>query len=108
MPTLAVNGLDLTYDVVGDGDLVILVMGTGANGHVWTLHQVPALVDAGYRVATFDARGISPTPRQADTAYPRMTINDLVDDVAQLTEHLVAPRTWWERHWARASYKSWR
>lgn len=88
MPTLAVNGLDLRYDVVGDGDLVVLVMGTGAKGHVWTLHQVPALVDAGYRVATFDARGISPTPRPTGSAHPHMTIDDLVGDVAKLIEHL--------------------
>jgi len=91
MPVLAVGDLDLTYDVVGDGDLVVLVMGTGAKGNVWTLHQVPALVGAGYRVATFDARGISPLPRQAYTGFPRMTINDLVHDVAQLIEHLGGP-----------------
>ncbi|GAB3949606.1 alpha/beta fold hydrolase [Kribbella albertanoniae] len=91
MPRLAVGGLDLTYDVVGDGDLVVLVMGTGAKGNVWTLHQVPALVGAGYRVATFDARGISPTPRPAGDPFPRMTIDDLVDDVAKLIEHLGAP-----------------
>lgn len=91
MPTLAVNGLDLRYDVVGDGDLVVLVMGTGAKGHVWTLHQVPALVDAGYRVVTFDARGISPTPRPAGSGYPHMTIDDLVGDVAKLIEHLGGP-----------------
>ncbi|WBQ08457.1 alpha/beta fold hydrolase [Kribbella sp. CA-293567] len=91
MPVLAVGGVELTYDVVGDGDLVVLVMGTGAKGNVWTLHQVPALVGAGYRVATFDARGISPAPRPAGDAFPRMTIDDLVDDVAQLIEHLGGP-----------------
>jgi pimeloyl-ACP methyl ester carboxylesterase len=42
-------------------------------------------------VATFDARGISPMPRQAGTSFPRMTIDDLVDDVAQLIEHLGGP-----------------
>jgi pimeloyl-ACP methyl ester carboxylesterase len=91
MPVLRVGGLDLRYDVVGDGDLVVLVMGTGAKGNVWTLRQVPALVGAGYRVATFDARGISTLPRQAGTDFPRMTINDLVDDVAQLIAHLDGP-----------------
>ncbi|WP_210587068.1 alpha/beta hydrolase [Streptomyces sp. GESEQ-35] len=55
------------------------------------MHQVLALVGAGYRVATFDARGISPMPRQADSGFLRMTINDLVDDVAKLTAHLGGP-----------------
>ncbi|NNN35579.1 hypothetical protein HLK59_35500 [Streptomyces sp. S3(2020)] len=35
LPELAVGGLDLTYDEVGDGDLVVLVTGTGAQGNVW-------------------------------------------------------------------------
>ncbi|MEV6281569.1 alpha/beta hydrolase [Kribbella sp. NPDC051770] len=91
MPVLPVHGLNLTYDVAGEGDLVVLVMGTGAKGNVWTLHQVPALVGAGYRVATFDARGISPTTRPAGTHFPRITMDDLVDDVAQLIEHLGGP-----------------
>ncbi|GAA0621455.1 alpha/beta hydrolase [Kribbella sandramycini] len=89
MPVLALADLELRYDVAGDGDLVVLVMGTGAKGNVWTLHQVPALVRAGYRVATFDARGIS--PMQVTEGFPRMTIDDLVDDLAQLIEHLGAP-----------------
>ncbi|WP_155057326.1 alpha/beta fold hydrolase domain-containing protein [Streptomyces blattellae] len=62
------------------------------------MHQVLALVGAGYRVAAFDARGISPMPRQADSDFLRMTINDLVDDVAKLIAHLGGPRTWSERH----------
>lgn len=91
MPVLPVGGLDLRYDVAGEGDLVVLVMGTGAKGNVWTLRQVPALLGAGYRVVTFDARGISPMPGPTGTSFPRMTIDDLVDDVAQLIEHLGGP-----------------
>lgn len=56
-------------------------MGAGATGRVWHLHQVPALVDAGYRVITFDNRGISP-------AEPGFTVDDLVADTAGLIEHL--------------------
>ncbi|MBT0770022.1 alpha/beta hydrolase [Kineosporia sp. J2-2] len=91
MPVLAGNGVDLAYSVLGEGDLVVLVMGTGAGGEVWSVHQVPALLEAGYRVATFDARGISPTRRPAGAAFARMTIDDLVDDVARLIEHLGGP-----------------
>lgn len=56
-----INGIPLNYDVKGAGDLVVLIMGTGSPGRVWQLHQTPALVAAGYRVCTFDNRGIAPT-----------------------------------------------
>lgn len=81
MPFAAVNGLRIEYDDRGSGEPVVLVMGTGARGRVWHLHQVPALVAAGYRVITFDNRGVAP-------AEPRFTIEDLVADTAGLVEHL--------------------
>src|SRR5690349_19211843 len=71
MPVATVNGIALNYQVKGDrtkgtdvkggGPLVVLIMGTGSPGRVWELHQVPALVAAGYRVCTFDNRGIAPS-----------------------------------------------
>jgi pimeloyl-ACP methyl ester carboxylesterase len=60
MPVVELNGIRLSYQVTGSGELVVLVMGTGSPGRVWQLHQVPALVAAGYRVATVDNRGIPP------------------------------------------------
>jgi pimeloyl-ACP methyl ester carboxylesterase len=78
-------GADLYYEVQGEGELVVLVMGTGSPGRVWKLHQLPALVGAGYRVAVFDARGIG---RSVWQDGPAMTIDDLVGDVAALIEHL--------------------
>ncbi|WP_084215751.1 alpha/beta fold hydrolase [Pseudonocardia spinosispora] len=61
-----------------------MVMGTGSPGRVWKLHQVPALVAAGFRVVTFDSRGIGASP----PAGSGLTIDDLVGDVASLIEHL--------------------
>ncbi|GAB3580431.1 alpha/beta hydrolase [Amycolatopsis endophytica] len=81
MPFADVNGIKIGYDETGAGEPVVLVMGTAATGRVWHLHQVPALVEAGYRVITFDNRGISP-------AEPGFTIDDLVADTAGLIEHL--------------------
>ncbi|GHF71784.1 pimeloyl-ACP methyl ester carboxylesterase [Amycolatopsis bartoniae] len=80
-PLAAVNGVKIPYQDTGSGEPVVLVMGTGATGRVWHLHQVPALVDAGYRVITFDNRGTSGD----DTDF---TIDDLVADTAALIEHL--------------------
>ncbi|MDT7669342.1 MAG: hypothetical protein QOC74_2125 [Pseudonocardiales bacterium] len=99
------NGVPLRYEVAGSGDLVVLVMGTASSGRVWKLHQVPALVAAGYRVATFDSRGVTAdagaagataraaTPDAAadaviTDAVTTVTIEDMVGDAAALIEHL--------------------
>ncbi|TSD96517.1 alpha/beta hydrolase [Skermania sp. ID1734] len=87
MPLATVNGISLNYETKGSGDLVVLVMGTGSPGRVWGLHQVPALVAAGFQVCTFDNRGIAPSFE----AVGGMTIDDLVADTAGLIELLGAP-----------------
>jgi pimeloyl-ACP methyl ester carboxylesterase len=84
MPVATVNGIGLNYQVKGAGPLVVLVMGTGSPGRVWDLHQVPALVAAGYQVCTFDNRGIAPSSESAGG----ITIEDLVADTAGLIGHL--------------------
>src|SRR5437763_16079720 len=84
MPVVELNGIRLSYQVTGSGERVVLVTGTGSPGRVWQLHQVPALVAAGYRVATVDNRGIPPS----DECVEGMTINDLVGDTAALIQHL--------------------
>ncbi|MGH3622354.1 MAG: alpha/beta fold hydrolase [Sciscionella sp.] len=84
MPVESVNGINLNYEDTGAGEPVVLVMGTGASGRAWHLYQVPALVSAGYRVITFDNRGIPPT----DECAQGFTIDDLVADTAALVEHL--------------------
>ncbi|ATL65435.1 alpha/beta fold hydrolase [Nocardia terpenica] len=94
MPLATVNGIALNYQLKGDrakgsdakgaAPLVVLIMGTGSPGRVWELHQVPALVAAGYRVCTFDNRGIAPSFESA----AGITIDDLVADTAALIEFL--------------------
>ncbi|WP_431956273.1 alpha/beta fold hydrolase [Nocardia lijiangensis] len=94
MPLATVNGISLNYQVKGDrakgtdvkggGPLVVMIMGTGSPGRVWELHQVPALVGAGYRVCTFDNRGIAPSFEAASG----MTVDELVADTAGLIELL--------------------
>ncbi|NNH73565.1 alpha/beta hydrolase [Nocardia uniformis] len=94
MPLATVNGISLNYQVKGDrakgadvkggGPLVVMIMGTGSPGRVWELHQVPALIAAGYRVCTFDNRGIKPSFESAGG----MTTDDLVRDTAGLIEFL--------------------
>ena len=92
MPVARLNGVWLRYEVAGAGDLVVMVMGTGSPGRVWQLHQVPALVRAGYRVATFDSRGVTAGSQGDPRGGPEagiegLTIDDMVGDVAALVEH---------------------
>ncbi|WP_297623434.1 alpha/beta fold hydrolase [Nocardia sp.] len=84
MPLATVHGISLNYQVKGSGPLVVMIMGTGSPGRVWELHQVPALVAAGYQVCTFDNRGIAPSFEAAQG----MTIDELVGDTAGLIEFL--------------------
>ena len=60
-PTPATRFLDrgagrIAYDVIGNGPLVVAVPGMGDLRSTFR-HLVPALVDAGFRVATMDLRG---------------------------------------------------
>ncbi len=77
----------LSCTAVGDGPLVVMVMGTGSPGRVWHANQQPALVKAGYRVVTFDNRGIAPSSECANG----FTMADMVADTAAVIEHFGAP-----------------
>ena len=48
--------IELHYDDVGSGRPVVLIHGWPLSGRSWEA-QVPALVDAGHRVVTYDRRG---------------------------------------------------
>jgi pimeloyl-ACP methyl ester carboxylesterase len=84
MPFVTTGAVTLHYQEAGSGDAVVLVPGTGAAGRSWRLHQVPALVGAGFRAITVDNRGIAPS----DPAKPGLTVGDLVADTAGLVEQV--------------------
>lgn len=85
MITAHINGIRIAYqDTGGLGDTVLLVMGTGSPARVWEVHQVPALKAAGFRVVSLNNRGIPPT----DECPDGFTIDDMVNDVVGLIEHL--------------------
>ncbi|MFB9832650.1 alpha/beta fold hydrolase [Actinoallomurus acaciae] len=87
MSTVERAGLHIRYHSAGEGHPVVLVMGAGSTGRSWELHQVPALVAAGYRVTVFDNRGTGDT---ADAGA--FTIDDLVDDTAAVVEAVAEGR----------------
>jgi pimeloyl-ACP methyl ester carboxylesterase len=77
--------INLAYDDSGTGEPVVFIAGLGGAGRGWHLHQVPAFVAAGYRVITFDNRGIGATAN-ADG----FTTETMVGDTAALIETLGA------------------
>ena len=59
---VTVNGLRLVFDLHGAGSETVVLAGPiGAPGAAWVPFQVPALVEAGYRVVTFNPRGVPPS-----------------------------------------------
>jgi pimeloyl-ACP methyl ester carboxylesterase len=84
MPEANVHGLKLQYDVFGEGEPVLLVCGTGQQSFTWQLFQVPALTGAGYKVVTFDNRGIPPS----DCPPAPYSVKEMAEDAAGLIEEL--------------------
>ncbi|WAJ46017.1 alpha/beta fold hydrolase [Mycobacterium sp. Aquia_216] len=77
--------INLAYDDRGSGEPVVFIAGSGGPGRTWLPHQVPAFTAAGYRVITFDNRGIGATE-----SAEGFTTQTMVDDTAALIESLGA------------------
>ncbi len=78
-----VAGVNLAYDDRGSGDPILFIAGRGGAGRTWHLHQVPAFQKAGYRVVTFDNRGIGATEKAKGFTTAQMVV-----DTAALIEKL--------------------
>src|SRR4051812_49552667 len=74
------------YDVAGSGPLVVCVPGMGDLRSTYR-HTVPALVAAGFRVATMDLRGHGDSDATFDS-YDDVAAGT---DVIALIEHLGGP-----------------
>ncbi len=83
MPRLPVPGADLYYEDHGSGRPVVLIHGWPLSGRSWE-KQVPALVDDGHRVITYDRRGFGASSQPWD-GYDYDT---LAADLHALLEHL--------------------
>jgi pimeloyl-ACP methyl ester carboxylesterase len=79
--TITTNGVQLRVALAGKGPLVLLVHGWPESWYSWR-HQIPALVEAGYRVAAPDVRGYGGSDKpQAIEAY---AIKEMCADIAGL------------------------
>jgi 3-oxoadipate enol-lactonase len=84
MPTAYVNDVTLNYSLEGDGDeTIVLVNGLADDLNTWDF-QMPALLEAGFRVLRFDNRGIG----QSGAPAGPYTTQLFADDTKALVDHL--------------------
>src|SRR4030088_3291099 len=77
------SNIDLYYEDHGSGKPVVLIHGYPLSGAAWE-RQVPALLDAGYRVITYDRRGVGKSS-QPTTGY---NYDTFAEDLHKLVIHL--------------------
>ena len=83
--TVATNSIHLRVALAGQGPLVVLVHGWPESWYSWR-HQIPALAEAGYRVAAPDVRGYGGSDKpEAIEAY---AIKEMCADIAGLVTAL--------------------
>ncbi|MDB5561119.1 MAG: Pimeloyl-ACP methyl ester carboxylesterase [Hyphomicrobiales bacterium] len=86
MPKAHVNGITINYQIDGEdtgNGTIVLINGLADDLLSWGF-QVPALVEAGYRVLRFDNRGIGHTDKPAGPYSSKL----LADDAKALVDHL--------------------
>jgi pimeloyl-ACP methyl ester carboxylesterase len=77
------NPIELYYEDHGSGDPVVLIHGWPLSGRSWE-QQIPALVDDGYRVITYDRRGFGASSQP----WEGYDYDTLASDLNRLIEHL--------------------
>jgi pimeloyl-ACP methyl ester carboxylesterase len=74
MRRVDVNGVEIAYEVTGQGRPVVLLHGFPDSGRLWR-HQVPALAGAGFQVIVPDLRGYGASGKpEAVEAYSLMML----------------------------------
>jgi 3-oxoadipate enol-lactonase len=87
MPKAQVNGIDLYYEVHGDGPAMVFAHGAGGNHLSWW-QQVPVFARQ-YRCIIFDHRGFGQSPDVPNGPGSQA----FVEDLKQLLDHLKIERT---------------
>src|SRR5215217_551843 len=81
--TAEINGVDIYYEVYGEGDPVLFIHGGLANGDYW-VNVIPAITDAGYQAIVMDSRGHG---RSSFDETP-ISYEVMANDVLGLMDHL--------------------
>ena len=91
MPTTNVGGLQMYYEIEGDGPPVVFIGGLSQD-HLGWMMQVPAVSAAGYRCITFDSRDAGQTAQSAQPYSIREMAADtlgLMDAIGVSSAHIV-------------------
>jgi 3-oxoadipate enol-lactonase len=75
MPKAPINGIELYYEVHGNGPTIVFAHGAGGNHLSWW-QQVPVLAHQ-YRCITFDHRGFGQSPDVPDGPGSQVFVEDL-------------------------------
>lgn len=85
MDNFSFDGVRIAYEVSGHGEPVVLVGASGMPPFGWDAVQLrPSLLEAGYQVVAFAARGVAPS----DGPAPPYRIEDLAAEAAGLMDYL--------------------
>jgi 3-oxoadipate enol-lactonase len=92
MPLVAVNGVELNYQLEGDGpETIVLVNGLADDLWTWD-YQVGPLLEQGYQVLRFDNRGVGASSKPVGPYTSRMFAEDtkaLVDYIGLVGFHML-------------------
>lgn len=94
MPKIKLNGIDINYRIdgsAGTAGTILLINGLADDLESWGF-QVPAFVEAGYKVVSFDNRGIGKSDAPAGPYTSRQMADDakaLVDELGLSDFHLI-------------------
>lgn len=82
MPHAELNGLEIHYDVHGEGDPLLCVHGLGCDRRAWALQIQP--FSESYKAVFFDNRDVG----QSSLAPSDYSTADMAEDVLALADHL--------------------
>lgn len=105
MPRATSNGIELEYEIIGEGEPLLLIMGLGAQMVLWPDEFCERLAARGYQVIRFDNRDIGLSTKLDDAGVPRVMkmiarsfvglpvtapydLRDMADDTVGLLDHL--------------------
>ena len=76
MPKATCNGIELYYEVHGEGDPFVLISGLGYS--LWQWHKMVPFLAEQFQVITFDNRGVGQSDRPAGPYTVQMLAADIV------------------------------
>ena len=84
MAEVELGDVRIAYEVLGEGEPVVLVAGCGTPSGSWHLGIAPRLVAAGYQVLLFDGRGVPPS----SSPPAPYSVDQMAADTLGLLDHL--------------------